>query len=81
MEVYKLKESEEKDKVSVGVGSPEEIVTQQGGQLQEPKVLNVEKERREHFRLTHLEQMQHCTDLPRQVTFPAHTEQGKTGQS
>ena len=21
--------------------------------------------------------MQHCTDLPRQVTFPAHTEQGK----
>ena len=24
--------------------------------------------------------MQHCTDLPRQVTFPAHTKQGKTGQ-
>ena len=23
--------------------------------------------------------MQHCTDLPRQVTFPAHTEQGKDG--
>ena len=23
--------------------------------------------------------MQHCTDLPRQVTFPAHTEQGKMG--
>ena len=23
--------------------------------------------------------MQHCTDLPRQATFPAHTEQGKTG--
>ena len=24
--------------------------------------------------------MQHCTDLPRQITFPAHTDQGKTGQ-
>ena len=24
--------------------------------------------------------MQHCTDLPRQVTFPVHTKQGKTGQ-
>ena len=23
--------------------------------------------------------MQHCTDLPRQFTFPAHTKQGKTG--
>ena len=23
--------------------------------------------------------MQHCTGLPHQVTFPAHTEQGKTG--
>ena len=23
--------------------------------------------------------MQHCTDLPRQVTFPAHTEHGKMG--
>ena len=24
-------------------------------------------------------QVQHCTDLPRQVTFLAHTEQGKMG--
>ena len=23
--------------------------------------------------------MQHCTDLPGQVTFPAHAKQGKTG--
>ena len=23
--------------------------------------------------------MQHCTELTRQVTFPAHTEQGKDG--
>ena len=23
--------------------------------------------------------MQHCTDLPRQVTFPAHTKHGKDG--
>ena len=28
---------------------------------------------------THLEQVQHCTDLPRQDTFSAHTEQGKMG--
>ena len=29
--------------------------------------------------MDHLEQVQHCTDFPRQVTFPAHTEQGKMG--
>ena len=33
----------------------------------------------EHLRWTHLEQVQHCTDLPRHVTFPVHTEQGKMG--
>ena len=52
------------------------------GQLQEselPRALNVDKESCEHLRWTHLEQAQHCTDLPRQVTFPAHTEQGKMG--
>ena len=26
-----------------------------------------------------MEQVQHCTDLPRQVTFLAHTEQGMMG--
>ena len=26
-----------------------------------------------------VEQVQHCTGLSRQVTFPAHTEQGKMG--
>ena len=42
-----------------------------GGQLQElPRVLNLERESWEHFRWTHLEQVQHCTDLPCQVTFP-----------
>ena len=54
-----------------------------GGQLQEyelPSVLNLERESCEHLRWTHLEQVQHCTDLPRQVTFPAHLEQGKMGQ-
>ena len=55
--------------------TPEEAGTQQGA----AKVLNLEKESSEHFKQTHLEQVQHCTDLPRQVTFPAHTEQGKTG--
>ena len=52
------------------------------GQLQElelPTIFNVEKERNEHFKWTHLEQVQHCTDLPNHVTFLAHIEQGKTG--
>ena len=62
----------------------EESVTvlRQGGQLQElelPRALNWDKESCEHLKWTHLEQAQHCTDLPRQVTFPAHTEQGKMG--
>ena len=57
-------------------------VLRQGGQLQEwelPKALKLDKESCEHLRWTHLEQAQHCADLPRQVTFPAHTEQGKMG--
>ena len=43
------------------------------------RALNSERESCEHLRWTHLEQVQHCTDLPRQVIFPAHTEQGKMG--
>ena len=44
-----------------------------------PRALNLERESCEHLRWTHLEQAQHFTDLPRQVTFSAHTEQGKMG--
>ena len=33
MELYKLEESEEEDRVLLGVGSPEEAETQQEGQL------------------------------------------------
>ena len=43
------------------------------------RALNWDKESCEHLRWTYLEQAQHCTDLPRQVTFPARTEQGKMG--
>ena len=53
-----------------------------GGQLQEselPRVLNLERQSFEHLRWTHFKQVQHCTDLPCQDTFPAHTEQGKMG--
>ena len=62
----------------------EEVVTvlRQGGQLQEcelPRALNLERDSCEHLRWTNLEQVQHCTDLPRQVTFSVHTEQGKMG--
>ena len=39
----------------------------------------MERESNEHLRCTHLEQVQHSTDLPHHVTFPAHTEQGKGG--
>ena len=55
--------------------------TEQGAApgVRSTKVLNLERESCEHFRWTHLEQVQHCPDLPCQVTFPAHTEQGKTG--
>ena len=52
----------------------------QGGKLQEselPKALNLDNESCVHLRLTHSKQAQHCTDLPRQVTFPAHTEENK----
>ena len=44
-----------------------------------PRALNLDRESCEHLGLTHLEQVQHCTDLSRQVTFPAHTEQEKMG--
>ena len=62
----------------------EEGVTalRQGRQLREselPRALNLDRESCEHLRWTHLEQVQHSTDLPRQVTFPVHTEQGKMG--
>ena len=59
---------------------PEEAGTQQGEApgVKVPRVLNLEKESSEHFKWTHLEQVQHSTYLPRQVTFPVHTEQGKT---
>ena len=43
------------------------------------RVLNFERKSCEHLRWTHLEQVQHCIDLPHQVTFPAYTEQGKMG--
>ena len=58
------------------------VGTHQGGKLQDWELssfLNLERESCEHLRWTHLEQVQHCTDLPRRVTFPAHTEHGKMG--
>ena len=66
VEVYMSEESEEGVAVLVGAAS-------------RVRALNLDRGSREHLRWTHLEQAQHCTDLPRQVTFPAHTEQGKMG--
>ena len=40
--------------------------------------MNLENlERSEHLKRTHLEHVQHCTNLPLRVTFPAYTEHGK----
>ena len=47
MEVYQLKESEEKVTVLVDVESPIKAETQQG---ELPRVLNLEKESSEHFK-------------------------------
>ena len=84
VEVYKLEKSKEEVTVLVGVGSPKKAGMQQGGQLREwelPSVLNLEKESSEHFKWTQLEHMQHCTDLPRQVTFPGSAPwTGKDGK-
>ena len=57
-------------------------VLQQGGaapRVRATRALNLERKSCKHLRWTHLEQVHHCTDLPRQITFPAHTEQGKMG--
>ena len=75
MEVYRSAESR---------GGSHSVISRDAaeGQLQEwelQRALNLERESCEHFRWTHLEQVEHCTDLPRQVTFPAHTERGKMG--
>ena len=61
-----------------------QVGTQPGGgnsKNESCRVLNLERESHEHLRWTHLEQVQHCTDLSRQVTFSAHTGQGKQGAS
>ena len=61
----------------MGVRPPEDIGRQQEGEL--PGVWNLEKESNEHLKWIHLELVQHCTNLPFQVTLPAHTEQEKMG--
>ena len=38
--------------------------------------LNSEVERKVHLKCIHLEQVQHCIDMPLQVTRPTNTEQG-----
>ena len=53
----------------IKVGSPEEPGSLQGRQS---RVINLEKEKSEHFRWTNLEQVQHCNNLLLHVTF-AHT--------
>ena len=66
-----------KDGHSVGwLGTPGEAGTQQDQfhEWEQPRAMNIEEKSSEHFRWTHLEQLQHCTDLPHQVTFPVHTE-------
>ena len=63
------------------MGNGREAQTQQGEQLHEWELRRASKleESSEHHGWTHLEQVQHCTDLPLQATFPAHNEQGEVG--
>ena len=71
VEVYKSEESEEEVTVL-------QVGTQQGREAPGMRVAkNLERERSEYLRWTYLKQVQRCTDLPHQVTFPAYTEQGK----
>ena len=65
-----------------GISKRSRNVAGGGEQLQEwelPRVLNLEKESSKHFKWTSVEQVQHCIDLPRLITFPAHTEHGRRG--
>ena len=78
MEVYKLEEYEEEHPMLVGVGPPEEAGRTTPEVRAVYRVLNLEKKNSEHLKWTYLEQVQHCTNLPLQVSFPAHTKQGKT---
>ena len=66
----------QRETVLVGLESPEKAGTQQGGQL--PKVLNLKKSSK-HLKWTHLEQVQHCTNLLLRVTLPEHSERRKIG--
>ena len=45
-----------------------------GGAVRAAKSSELGEGKLSTLKWTHLEQVQHCTDLPRQVTFPAHTE-------
>ena len=64
------------------LGTLRKAETHQGGQVQKwelRRALNLEEESSEHLRGTHSVQVQHCTDLPLQVIFPAHIELGNMG--
>ena len=62
-----------------GGGSHSDLARGAAPRVRAARALKLDKESCEHLRWTHLEHVQNCTDLPRQVTFPAHTEQGKMG--
>ena len=70
------------EEVYISEESEEEVAVLRQGKaprVRAAKSSEFERESCEHLRWTHLEQVQHCTDLPRHVTYPAHTEQGKMG--
>ena len=80
VEVYKL-EGPREHKVLVDWGQPRKAEVQQEGQLQQRELereFNF-KEEKVYLKCAHLEQVQHCTDLPYQVTLLAHTKQDKMG--
>ena len=66
VEIYKLEESEEEDTVLVGMGFSEADRATPG---ELPRVLNLKKERSEHLKWTHLDQVRHCTYLTPSLHF------------
>ena len=59
------------------------VGTQQGSSSKSEscqELLNLERESCEHLMMTHLEQVQHCTDLPCCVTFQRTQNRERWGQ-
>ena len=71
-------ETQRKSQTVGGLRPAGEAEMQQVGQLQK-RHLNSEQESENKFKCIHLEQIQHCLDLPLQIILPTHRKQVKMG--